>query len=198
MIEPVTRVARRGDNQTLLELIFRSPQEGRILAGAERSPDFFARAAPYDGSEVFVVEDDSGIVGSVCCGVKSVLVQGQAQRAAYVFDLAVARPARGQGCAKRLLAEAEAWARDREADFLYAHVLGGNRVGLDTFAAARYRNVARLESLLFPVPTRRRTAALEARPVEDDDWPALGCLVHREFREHDLLRAESAEGLRAL
>ena len=192
------RSAHRGDNEALLELAFRSPQAGRLLLALERSPDFFARAAPYDESRVFVAEDGSGIAGSVSCGLKSVLVQGQVQRAAYVFDLAVAIRARGQCYGQRLLAGAEAWAREKDADFLYAHVLGGNRAALATFTAARYRDVARLKSLLFPLPAPRRTPAEETRAVEEDDWPALGRLLHHQFRHHELLRAESEEKLRAL
>jgi len=192
------RIANRDDNETLQELIFRSPQAGRVLLGSDRSPGFFARAAPYDESRVFIAEEDAGVAGTVACGLKWVLVGGEVQRAAYIFDLAVAERARGQGHAKRLLAGAEAWARDYEADFLYAHVLAGNRAGLSAFAAANYRQVAWLTSRLLPVPARGRDGAQQTRVAEEDDWPSLGYLLQREFGSHDLLRAETAEGLRAL
>jgi ribosomal protein S18 acetylase RimI-like enzyme len=199
-VKPMIRLAAYDDNQALLELIFRSPQAGRVLLGSDRSPDFFARAVPYDESRAFIAEDEAGIAGIVSCGLKSVLVGGEVQRAAYIFDLAVAERARGQGHAKRLLAGAEAWARDNEADFLYAHVLAGNRAGLGAFAAADYRQVARLTSRLFPVPVspRGRGGAQQARVVEERDWPELGILVQHEFCDHDLRRAVTAEGLRAL
>ena len=199
-VKPMIRFAAYSDNQALLDLIFRSPQAGRVLLGSDRSPDFFARAVPYDESRVFIAEEDAGVAGTVACGLKWVLVGGEVQRAAYIFDLAVAEWARGQGHAKRLLAGAEAWARDNEADFLYAHVLAGNRAGLGAFATADYRLVARLTSRLFPVPVspRGRDGAEQARVVEEDDWPALGILVQHEFCDHDLRRAVTAEGLRAL
>ncbi|OGO52083.1 MAG: hypothetical protein A2148_09600 [Chloroflexi bacterium RBG_16_68_14] len=196
--EPTVRPAGRDDNQALQELIFRSPQAGRILLGWDRSPDFFARAAPYDESRVFVIDDEAGIAGTVACGLKWVLVQGERQRAAYIFDLAVDARARRRGCAGLLLAEAEAWAREQGGDFLYAHVLGGNRAGLGSFAAAGYQEAARLTSLTFPARVPGGAQDDRIRAVEEEDWAALGRLVHQGYQGHDLLRAESLEGLRAL
>lgn len=192
------RTATQGDNQALLELIFHAPQEGRVLLGQDRSPDFFARVAPYDEGRVLVAEDALGLAGTVSCGLKSVLVQGEVQRAGYIFDLAVAERARGLGWARRLLAEAEAWARESGADLLYAHVMEGNRAGLSAFAAAGYRSVVLMRSQVFPVPARGRAAAAGVRLVEAEDWPAVGRLIAREFQGHDLLRAETAESLPAL
>ena len=196
--KPLVRTALPSDNQALIGLIFRSPQAGRVVLGADRSPDFFARAAPYDESRVLVGEDDSGIVGTVACGLKVVLVQGRLQRAAYIFDLAVAAQARGRDYAQRLLAEAETWASEKGADFLYAHVLGGNRAGLRTFEAAGYRHVARLKSRLFPAGALQGPPAEVARPLEEDDWSAITDLVRQEFRNYDLLRLDPAQGLRPL
>ncbi len=192
------RPADRTDNQALQELLLHSPQAGRVLLGWDRAPDFFARAAPYNESRVFVAEDESGIGGTVSCGLKSVLVQGERQRAAYVFDLAVAARARGQGWAKLLLAEVETWAQEKGADFLYAHVVGGNRAGLASFAAAGYRQVCLLESRPFAAWAPGKTQNDRARVAEEDDWATLGRLVHQEYQHHDLLRAECRDGLRAL
>lgn len=192
------RTATADDNEALLELIFHSPQSGRLLLGSDRRPDFFARSVPYDESRVLVAEDGSGILGTVSCGLKSVLVGGESQRAAYIFDLAVAGRARGQGWAGRLLSQAEAWARERGAHLLYAYVLGGNRAGLRTFLAAGYREAARLVIRLFLIAAAPPAAGEGVRTVEEGDWPALARLVWWEFQGYDLLRAEIGHRLREL
>lgn len=195
---PQIRTAGRDDNQALLDLIFHNPQAGRILLASDRSPDFFARAAPYHTSRVLIGDDGSGIAGTVSCGLKDVCVQGHVQRAAYIFDLAVAERARGQGWARRLLDDAEAWAREARADFLYAHVLAGNQPALKTFGHAGYRQVVRLKALLFPAPTGGARAVRNSHPVGPEDWPAAAQLIARELQDYDLSPAEAAERLPGL
>lgn len=192
------RLASQSDNEALLDLAHRSPQGDRLVVGADRRPDFFRRSLPYRPAAVFVLEDGEGIAATVSCGMKRVLVGGLEHTAAYIFDLAVDGRARGRGYAVALLARAEAWARDNGADFLFAHVVAGNRGGLASFAASGYRDVLRLVSRILP-PRRGAVSGDDGdRAIDDADWEDVARLLRASAETYDLVRAQDAAGLRAL
>jgi len=195
---PSIRFATPLDNNALLDLTARSPQGDRLVVGSDRRPDFFRRSAPYSRVAIFVLEDDEGLAATVSCGMKRVLVGGCEQAAAYIFDLAVDPRARGCGHAASLLAHAEAWARENDADFLFAHVVTGNRGGLGSFAAAGYQDVLRLVSRVLPPRMSSPAESDGGRPLEDGDWEDVARLLRASAETYDLVRAEDARSLRAL
>jgi GNAT superfamily N-acetyltransferase len=190
MTEAQIRRAGLDDNEALRDIIFRSPQAGRVLLAADRSPDFFARSEPYDERAVYVAPSADGVAGTVTCALKTVNVGGRPQRAGYIFDLVVAEAARGQGLSARMLQQAEDWAREKEAGLLYAFVMAGNRAGLSAFQSFGYTSERRLVSRLYPPARVRAPEDPEVRQMEPEDRDAVRQLLEQFGSGFDLSPAE--------
>lgn len=190
------REAARSDADPLAALLFRSPQAGRMVLGQDRSTDVFARRRAYDEALTVVSGADGDPVATASCGLKRVLVGGQETLAAYVFDVAVDERARGRGLATEALAELEAWARDRGAGLLYAHVLRGNAASVRAFTSSGYQVVRDLVNRIYPIFRERPGPPPEARPIED--WDAAAELLLRDGTGVDLVRPLTGDGLRDL
>ena len=104
-------------------------------------PDFFRSTSEYqrskadidaqlaDGdSALLVAEDERGAVGLVSVAMQSSPTFGGfvPRRYAHVADLAVDARARREGVGTQLMAAAEAWARDHDADSVELLVVEGN------------------------------------------------------------------------
>lgn len=189
------RASRPEDAPALADLLFRSPQAGRMVLGQQR-PDVFARRLPYDEAVTFVADGESGIVATGTAATKTVLVDGAPATAAYVFDVAVDEAARGRGLAKRVLGAIEGWASDRDAAFLYAHVLRGNEASVGTFRSSGYRVEADLASRAYPAFGEREGPPSGARAIED--WDAAARVLAEGLAGYDLVRPLDGAGLRGL
>ncbi len=190
------REATASDAEELAALLFRSPQAGRMVLGQDRSADVFARRRAYDDPLTVVSDGEDGLAATASCGLKRVLVAGEELLAAYVFDVAVDERARGRGLGKGALGELEAWARERGAGLLYAHVLRGNEGSVRTFTSSGYRVARDLVNRIYPIFRERPGPPSEAGPI--DDWDAAAELGVREGTGSDLVRPLTGDGLREL
>lgn len=190
------RPARDADAAALADLLFRSPQAGRMVLGQDRSADVFARRGSYEDVHTVVADGDSGLVASGTCGLKDVSVAGEVVRAAYVFDVAVDPEARGRGLATALLADLEGWAGGRDAGLLYAHVLQGNEASVRTFTSSGYRIACDLTNRVYPVFRERPDPPPGVGHVED--WDAAAELLRSEAERFDLVRDVDGPGMQEL
>jgi GNAT superfamily N-acetyltransferase len=176
------RQATGEDGAALAALLFRNPQDGRLLVGQQRA-DMFARASPFADSATWLVPGPGGEpAAAVSVATKDVSVAGAPVTAGYVFDLVVDAAARGRGLARRLLDTAERWARERGAQLLYASIIGGNEASLAVFHAAGYRIRIPMGMRLYPVFRNRPD-----EPAPAPDWAAAARGLRAEARGYDLV-----------
>ncbi len=97
------------------------------------------RCRAYQG-RVLVAEQDDAVVGFLCvlARVPEQQVDEQSRPHAMVGELYLAPEQRSQGLGRRLLDEAEAFARDRGAKRLRVQVLAGNGIARSLYAAAGF------------------------------------------------------------
>jgi ribosomal protein S18 acetylase RimI-like enzyme len=127
------RSATLADLEPLLELEEASFDGDRLTRRRLRHLLSRAHAA------VFVVEDDTGLLGSV------VLLFRRNTGTAHVYSIAVAERARGRGIGRTLLAEAEAEAWRRERAWMRAEIRKDNHASIRLFESCGYRRFGEYE-----------------------------------------------------
>ncbi len=98
MASLLVRPAHEGDNQQLLKLTRDCPLLGPISFYQEREPRFFTlNELQGESYQVYVVESQGEIVGSVSCVLRWTYLNGQEVPTWYVGDLKIAPRMRGKG-----------------------------------------------------------------------------------------------------
>jgi hypothetical protein len=102
----LVRPAHEGDNQQLLKLTRDCPLLGPISFYQEREPRFFTfNELQGESYEVYVVEFQGEIVGSVSCVLRWVYLNGQEVPVWYVGDLKIAPRMRGKGILREFITQ---------------------------------------------------------------------------------------------
>ncbi len=119
MASLLVRPAHEGDNQQLLKLTRDCPLLGPISFYQEREPRFFTlNELQGESYQVYVVESQGEIVGSVSCVLRWTYLNGQEVPTWYVGDLKIAPRMRGKGILKEFVTQASRllWEKGTRAD----------------------------------------------------------------------------------
>ncbi len=100
------RLAHEGDNQQLLKLTRDCPLLGPISFYQEREPRFFTlNELQGESCQVYVVESQGEIVGSVSCVLRWAYLDSQEVPTWYVGDLKIAPRMRGKGVLREFITQ---------------------------------------------------------------------------------------------
>lgn len=122
------RLAEDSDNEQLVELSKRCPQEGMITFFTNRTPRFNTLHRILDpGSWHFVACKDNRIIGLVGVIHFQASVLGKLSKIGYMLDLRVDKEFRNGLTAFRLVKTAVDCLRDSDADFVIANMLKDNK-----------------------------------------------------------------------
>lgn len=136
MSQAIIRDMDDADRETVIDLIWELNRFENGVSG-DRAPDRKAaasglganrrRMAGHGGIEL-VAEVDGAVVGYLLCVIESAqaYVHSRYSRHAYIAELVVAQAMRGKGLGQRLMAAAEAFAREQGVPSIFIGVLAGN------------------------------------------------------------------------
>lgn len=151
-----------GDDDALMALERQCPR-GEPNAFVHWRHRFIDRAAIFASYALLLVEADGAIVACAAAAIKDTVVQKEAVRLAYIFDVRVAPPYRRQGLALTLLTGFEQeLITTYGCDGAYAHIVATNLPSLRLFDALGYKRRRQLRLLSYapfplfteaPVPT---------------------------------------------
>ena len=193
----LVREATAADNQALIALQARCPQGTTLVFSTTNTPDFFARARAYPAHHVFVAQADGHIVGSAACGLREVLLGGEARTVSYEFQYFTAPEARGRGVARALRGRIEQALVAAGATLSYALLVEGNAPSRRLFERQGFRPHRTLQAAAF-LPYRPVDVEGVVRPLTPDDYPAAADLLQAAWGGHDFHEPLSAARLRQL
>ena len=136
------------------------PEGTRIIRAIELLPqaDFHSLltdsrgyAAVADSRKVFVAERRGETVGVISCALERVRINDGQAMAAYLGNLKVVPEQRGKGIAALLLDSAEKWARDKEAQVVWAGVVERNQAAEGLFRGRGWEKVSRIAFKALPL-----------------------------------------------
>lgn len=119
MASLLVRPAHEGDNAQLLQLTRDCPVLGPICFYQEREPRFFTlNEIQGESYQVFVVESEGEIVGSVSCVLKWVYLNGQEIPTWYIGDLKISPRMRGKGVLRHFIIQTSQllWGNSTQTD----------------------------------------------------------------------------------
>ncbi|WP_342361154.1 GNAT family N-acetyltransferase [Terrarubrum flagellatum] len=137
------RLAQPEDREAIIDLIWQLNRYESPISGDRPTDRDTARRCLRDnedaarntlGLSIVAVDDNApekGIVGYLCLAIESIgsFVREDVRRVAYVRELIVDESCRRAGVGKRLMEEAERFARSRHLKRLMLGVLAGNAKG---------------------------------------------------------------------
>lgn len=115
----LVRQAHEGDNEQLLKLSRDCPVLGPISFYQEREPRFFTlNELQGESYQVYVVESEDEIVGSISCALRWTYLNNQEFPTWYLGDLKIAPRMRGKGVLREFVTQASRlfWEKGKKAD----------------------------------------------------------------------------------
>ncbi len=185
MSDFVFEPASLADDQALRRLVASEPVPGAITVSYTREPDYFAGCGtmgPF--SQVFVGRHrPTGAVGAVACrAVRRLFVNGEAREIGYLGQLRVASAFQGRALLRQGFRALEPLINDGRVPGYVTTIIEQNRQAMALLVdrprpgLPRYREVARLETLVFAARALRR-APPEGCTLETAATANLGAIV---------------------
>jgi hypothetical protein len=146
------REATEADNDALLRLEAASPQGTGITVNIDRDT-YFYRPGLFDEGKILVGEEDGHLMGVMAYALKDVLLEGEATRVAYFYDL------RGDASYRRSMKRGlfrmwktiQSEVQDAGVQILYGHVKADNEDSMRVSTKGGARPAAR--SCILTLPT---------------------------------------------
>jgi hypothetical protein len=133
--------ATQEDNLSLIRLFNKYPESSGFKYILDRSPDYFAFCNLHDNWKVIVAKERQ-LVGAVTLTFSDIFIGENIQNIAYISDLRVDLPYRGQRIGNNLLKEAIANSKNIP---VFASVFKDNSAGLKAFADLSKDNTAHFQ-----------------------------------------------------
>jgi GNAT acetyltransferase-like protein len=145
------REATRENNDALLQLEAQSPQGTGISIIIDRD-DYFYRSQLHDNSKVLIAEEHDKLVGIMAYAIKDVFIEGQRERAAYLYDV------RGEATYRRSMKRGlfRLWRTAIEgmegagASFIYGHVKVDNKDSMNVAHKLGAEPISSFDILTLP------------------------------------------------
>lgn len=181
------RPATAADGEAILDLVRRTPQQGRVLLNFERDPDFFAGAhISCEVPEVWVAGRGDGLAAVFNIGRRAVFVNGEERQVRYAHDLRIAPDARGGLLLHRMFRVLR-----RElapGEWMQTVILAGNRDSMGSVGSGRaglptYYPFGEIETSLLATasaPAAAGVPGLHVAPATAADLPDLQQFLDRE------------------
>lgn len=185
------REARPGDNDALIALDAACSMGEAVPLFFDRSPDFFARSAPYERAVVLVAEGAGRPVGVGAAAIKVLRVGGTVEPWAYLFDLRVAPEARRQGVASALGDALRRHLRAAGVPRAYSLVLSDNAPSL-AFVSGRGSEAVRLCRIALIGLPLREAGGPPARPADQEEAAACAALLEGAAAAREFAPADAA------
>ncbi|PIS29946.1 MAG: hypothetical protein COT43_02785 [Candidatus Marinimicrobia bacterium CG08_land_8_20_14_0_20_45_22] len=186
------RIATPKDNSELLELSRETPMNASLVVGVDRSPDYFILAnLQGEDAQVFVAEEQGKILGAVGCSFRSVLIEYQPLRIAYIGGIKIRHSARNGITAFRLMRAVSDFLLSSDARFGVILAMKRNqamisllsgRAGIPGFDLLKTFRV----TYLIPFFRRSTSRNLEIRICRAEDLPDLRRLFIEFYRQFEL------------
>lgn len=176
------RPARQEDDASILSLIGRTPQPGRVVLNFERAPGFFKGAAvTCEQPEVWVAEacredQDDELVAVFNIGQRQVFVDGHRRAVRYAHDLRIDPRYRGSLLLVRMFRRLKTILAEDE--WMQTVILSGNDQSISTVGSGRaglptYYPFGDIQtSLLFSAP-QSVASDVEVAPATPQDLPDM-------------------------
>jgi hypothetical protein len=183
------RLAAAGDNEALIALARAAPMDGMMRIGTDRSPDYFAFPALLgDENEIWVGEDEEGILGCGLFAGRRERVGDRVVRVLHLCDGRLATRARSRG---RMFAEfglgfIQERFRAGGYEVMSGEMMGGNRasLALGSVMGDRFqgRDLGPARSYqLFPWRRYRPVDGYRMRQATAEDLPALAEVLEETY-----------------
>lgn len=127
------REAIPADNEELQHVMGQCSQGKSLRFTLINRPDFFARARAYEHHKVFVLESESGILSSMACALRQVLINGILQPVGYEFQLFTLPDQRRQGLITQLRHQVEEYLREHSALYTSAFMVPDNAASISLY-----------------------------------------------------------------
>lgn len=196
------RLATEDDNEKILDLISKTPQQGLVTLNFERSPNFFfGTQIATEISKVVVAENTKSgeIDGMTSFGFRRVYVNGEVRQLGYANDLRICEEHRGGRLLLKLYRKTSEFLED--GDFAQTVILEENQKSLTTIAAGRagmptYYDYGKLITYIISTSyDLTGSATCKVRPATKDDIPELQEFLNREAPNHQFFPAYDLEQL---
>lgn len=190
------REATQNDNEELQQLQARCPQGTTLIVSTVNTPDFFARVKAYSDYKVYVAVEDSRIVGSTACALRSAIVSGTEEKVGHVFQAFVDPNYRGRRIAGQMHQAREEYLRQKGAVLGYSLILEGNLPSMRYISREGFR---RHRTMVMPGLAVFKEMPIESgyeiRTVAEDDLPAVASLINETWQDCELYEPKSVEGM---
>lgn len=193
------REATLDDNAELIELQARCPQGTTVIVSTVNTPDFFARAKCYEDYKIYAVCEDTQIIASAACALRSVLINDKIEKVGYEFQAFVAPEYRGRRIAGQLHHVREEYLKKQGAVLSYGLIMEGNTPSIRHVTRQGFR---RYRTVVMPTISVFKEMALPSqsniRSVIPEDLPAVANLLNTTWQGYDFPEPVTAESLERL
>jgi GNAT superfamily N-acetyltransferase len=193
------REALPEDNEELQRVQAQCPQGTSLIVSTVNTPDFFARAKPYESYKVYVACEDEHIVGSMACAVREGTVNGKINRVGYEFQAFTSPSYRRKGIAKKLHQHIENHLRQHDAVLSYCLLMEGNFPSIKLVERQGFKPYRELVMPALAVYKEMDVQSMgRIRSVTPDDLTAVAELLNTTWQGHELYQPTSADSLSQL
>jgi GNAT superfamily N-acetyltransferase len=190
------REALPEDNENLQRLQAQCPQGTSLIVSTVNTPDFFARAKPYESYKVYVACEDEHIVGSMACAVREGIVNGKISRVGYEFQAFTSPTYRRKGIAASLHKHIESHLIQQNAVLSYCLLMEGNFPSINLFERQGFKPYRELVMPALIVYKKMESQSLgNIRSATPDDMIAVAELLNTTWKGYELYQPTSADAL---
>ncbi len=184
------------DNKELQKLQARCPQGTSLIVSAINTPDFFARAKPYESYKVYVACEDEQIIGSMACAVREGMVNGKISRVGYEFQAFTSPSYRRKGIAASLHKHIENYLKQQDAVLSYCLLMEGNFPSIKLFERQGFKPYRELVMpALIVYKEMEAQSSGNIRSARPDDMIAVAELLNTVWQGYELYQPTSADAL---